>query len=42
MLSNQGVINKVLMAVGLTDQPVQFLYTDFAVYLASSIPTCRS
>ncbi len=33
MLSNQGVINKVLMAVGLTDQPVQFLYTDFAVYL---------
>ena len=33
MLSNQGVINKVLMAVGLTNQPVQFLYTDFAVYL---------
>ena len=33
MLSNQGVINKALMALGLTDGPVQFLYTDFAVYL---------
>ena len=33
MLSNQGVINKVLMALGITDQPMQFLYTDFAVYL---------
>ncbi len=33
MLSNQGVINKALMALGITDQPVQFLYTDFAVYL---------
>ncbi len=33
MLSNQGVINKMLMALGLTDQPLQFLYTDFAVYL---------
>ena len=33
MLSNKGVVNKALMALGLTDQPVQFLYTDFAVYL---------
>ena len=33
MLSNQGVINKMLMALGLTEQPVQMLYTDFAVYL---------
>ena len=33
MLSNQGVINKLLIALGLTDGPVQFLYTDFAVYL---------
>ena len=33
MLSNQGVINKALLALGLTDQPIQFLYTDFAVYL---------
>ena len=33
MLSNQGVINKALMTLGLTDQPMQFLYTDFAVYL---------
>ena len=33
MLSNQGVINKALMGLGLTDGPVQFLYTDFAVYL---------
>ena len=33
MLSNQGVINKALLALGITDQPMQFLYTDFAVYL---------
>ena len=33
MLSNQGMINKALFALGLTDQPIQFLYTDFAVYL---------
>jgi putrescine transport system permease protein len=33
MLSTHGVINKTLLAIGLIDQPLQLLYTDFAVYL---------
>ena len=33
MLSSQGVVNKALLALGLVDQPVQILYTDWAVYL---------
>ncbi len=33
MLSGQGVVNKALLALGLVDQPVQILYTDFAVCL---------
>jgi putrescine transport system permease protein len=33
MLSTHGTINQVLLATGLIDQPLQLLYTDFAVYL---------
>ena len=33
MLSGQGVVNKALLALGLVDQPVQILHTDFAVCL---------
>lgn len=33
MLSTHGVINKLLLSLTLVDEPVQFLYTDFAVYL---------
>lgn len=31
VLRNEGLVNSVLRAVGLTDQPIQFMYTDFAV-----------
>mgnify|MGYP006270397693 FL=1 len=33
LLQNDGVINNVLLAVGLIDQPLTLLYTDFAVYV---------
>ena len=33
MLSNQGMVNKALLGLGWIDQPLQILYTDFAVYL---------
>lgn len=33
LLNNNGVINNFLMWSGLTDQPIQFMYTDFAVLL---------
>jgi len=33
LLNNRGVINELLMWIGLTDQPIQMLYNDFAVYL---------
>lgn len=31
VLRNEGLVNSVLRALGLTDQPIQFMYTDFAV-----------
>lgn len=33
MLGKQGLVNDLLLGLGLTEQPVQLLYTDFAVYL---------
>ncbi len=33
LLQGNGPINDVLMVMGLIDQPLQFLYTDFAIYL---------
>ena len=33
MLGKQGLINNLLMSVGLIDEPLQMLYTDAAVYL---------
>ncbi|MEH6610287.1 MAG: ABC transporter permease subunit [Halioglobus sp.] len=33
MLGKQGLINSLLMGLGITDTPLQFLYTDGAVYL---------
>lgn len=33
MLSTKGFINKALLSIGLIDQPLKLLYTDFAVYL---------
>lgn len=34
MLSTHGIINNLLIWIGLIDQPLKMLYTDFAVYLA--------
>lgn len=31
VLRNEGLINSVLRLLGITDQPIQFMYTDFAV-----------
>ncbi len=33
LLKNNGLINNALMALGLIDQPIQMLQTDFAVYV---------
>jgi len=33
LLKNNGVINNLLMAMGLIDEPLALLHTDFAVYL---------
>jgi len=33
LLNNYGVINNVLMWLGLIDQPIQFMYTNFAVFI---------
>jgi spermidine/putrescine transport system permease protein len=31
LIRNQGVINTILMAVGVVDEPIQMLFTDFAI-----------
>ena len=33
ILNNRGAINQFLMAIGITDAPIQLLYTDFAVFI---------
>lgn len=33
MLGTYGIINNLLTGLGLTDEPLQLLYTDFAVYI---------
>jgi putrescine transport system permease protein len=33
LLNNHGVINNFLMWLGITDQPLQLIYTDFAIYI---------
>jgi len=33
LLNNYGVINNLLTGLGLIDQPIQFMYTDFAIFV---------
>lgn len=33
IMNNYGVINNLLLALGLIDQPLQILYTDFAIFV---------
>ena len=33
LLNNYGVINNFLVWLGVIDQPIQFLYTDFAIFI---------
>jgi len=33
ILNNNGIINSLLQGLGLTDGPIQMMYTDFAVYI---------
>lgn len=33
LLNNYGVINNALMWLGVIDQPIQFMYTDFAIFI---------
>jgi putrescine transport system permease protein len=33
LLSNQGVINQILMGLGITQEPIVMLQTDFAMYI---------
>ena len=33
ILNNRGAVNQLLMALGITDAPLQLLYTDFAVFI---------
>lgn len=31
LIRNEGVVNSILMGIGLTDAPIQMMYTDFAI-----------
>ena len=42
LLQGTGPINALLMYFGFIDEPMQILYTDVAIYSASSTHTCRS
>ncbi len=33
LLNNHGVVNNILLWVGVIDQPIQMLYTDFAIFI---------
>ena len=33
LLANHGLINNLLLAIGLIDRPIQMMYTDFAMYV---------
>jgi len=33
LLADQGTINNLLMSIGLIDEPIRMLYTEFAVYI---------
>ena len=33
LLNNYGVINNTLMFLGITEQPIQIMYTDFAIFV---------
>jgi putrescine transport system permease protein len=33
LMNNYGVINNLLMTLGVIDQPVQLMYTDFAIFI---------
>ena len=33
IIRNEGIVNNILIGVGLTDRPVQMLFTDFAIML---------
>ena len=33
LLNNYGVINNTLMWIGIIDQPIQIMYTDFAIFI---------
>jgi putrescine transport system permease protein len=33
LMNNHGVINNVLMWLGVTDSPIQIMYTDFAIFV---------
>ena len=33
LLADQGTINNILIALGIIDEPIQMLYTEFAVYV---------
>ena len=33
VLRNEGVLNSILMAIGVSSEPIQILYTDFAIML---------
>jgi putrescine transport system permease protein len=33
LMNNYGVINNILMWLGVTDQPIQIMYTDFAIFV---------
>ncbi len=35
ILGSNGIINRILMMVGAIDQPIQLLYTEFAIYIGS-------
>ncbi len=42
MIRSEGVFNRILLALGLIKEPIQMMYTDFAVLLGMTYVFCRS
>ena len=40
ILADQGVVNQVLMALGLTEEPVPLLYNDFSMLIGMTTSIC--
>jgi ABC-type spermidine/putrescine transport system permease subunit I len=42
LLQREGVLNSLLLSLGLIDEPVRMIFNRFAVYVAMVTCSCRS